>query len=390
MKRKICVITGSRAEYWLLKPLMEKLKEDKGVTLQILVTGMHLSSDFGLTYKDIEKDGFYINKKIDIRLSSDTSSGIARSMGLALEGFAKAYGKFNPDIVILLGDRFEIFSAACAAYISRIPIAHINGGEVTEGAFDDAFRHSITKMSTLHFVSTKRYRKRVIQLGERPDTVFNVGATTCDSIHKTKFLAKKEIEKKLRFKFNKYNVLITFHPVTLEHNTSKQQFQNLLDAIDGLKDTNFIFTKSNADTGGRIINKMMDEYAAKNSHKAKVFASLGHLKYFSAMKVVDVVLGNSSSGIIEAPILKTATINIGDRQKGRLKPKSIIDCKPVKSDIQKALKLAFSNKFKTVVQNVKNPYDRSNVAGNIRKMIKEFPLGGNILKKSFFDIKHNF
>jgi GDP/UDP-N,N'-diacetylbacillosamine 2-epimerase (hydrolysing) len=390
MKRKICVITGSRAEYWLLKPLMEKLKEDKDITLQILVTGMHLSGDFGLTYKDIERDGFYINKKIDIHLSSDTSSGIAKSMGLALEGFTKAYGRFKPDIVVLLGDRFEIFAAACAAYVSRIPIAHINGGEVTVGAFDDAFRHSITKMSSLHFVSTKEYRKRVIQLGEHPDTVFNVGATTCDSIHKTKFLTKKEIERKLNFKFNMHNVLITFHPVTLERNTAKQQFQNLLDAIDGLKDTNFIFTKSNADTGGRIINKMIDEYVAKNSRKAKVFASLGHLKYFSVMKVADVVLGNSSSGIIESPILKIATINIGDRQKGRLKPKSIIDCKPVKSDIQKALKLAFSNKFKTTVRNVKNPYYRSNVAGNIKKIIKEFPLGENILKKSFFDIKHKF
>jgi len=390
MKKKICVVTGSRAEYWLLKPLMEELKRDKSIALQTLVTGMHLSSDFGLTYKNIEKDGFYINKKIDIKLDSDTSPGIAKSMGLALEEFAKAYDKLWPDIVVLLGDRFEIFAAASAAHISRIPIAHINGGEVTEGAFDDAFRHSITKMSSLHFTSANEYRKRVIQLGERPSTVFNVGAIASDSIRKTKCLARKELERELNFKFNKQNILITFHPVTLEHNTSEIQFKNLLNAIDKLKDTHFIFTKANADTGGKAINRMIDEYVSKNYFRARAFASLGHVKYFSLIKVVDVVLGNSSSGVIEAPIFKTITVNVGDRQKGRLKTKSIIDCKPVKSSIQKALRIAFSKKFKTAVKNASNPYYKNNVSANIIKIMKKFPSGGNILKKQFFDIRHKF
>jgi len=390
MKKKICVVTGSRAEYYLLRPLLQLLKKDKGILLQVVATGTHLSHEFGQTHKDIEKDGFRINEKIDIGLKSDSSRGIAKSMALALEKFTRAYDKLKPDLVVLLGDRFEIFAAACAGHISGIAIAHINGGETTAGAIDDAFRHAITKMSQLHFVSTGQYRKRVIQLGEYPQTVFNVGATASDSIKAMKLLNREKLEKELKFKFNKRNLLITFHPVTLERGTAGRQFGNLLQAIDGLKETNFIFTKSNADSGGRIINKMMDEYAAKNKSRAKVFVSLGHLRYFSVIKQVDALLGNSSSGIIEAPMLKTATINIGDRQKGRLKTESIIDCLPEKSAIQKALLLAFSEQFKNKVRKAKNPYCRSNVAENIVKVIKKFLSGNNNLKKEFFNINHKF
>lgn len=390
MKRKICVITGSRAEYWLLKPLIKRLSGDKSVMFKLLVTGMHLSRDFGLTYKDIEKDGFCINRKINIKLDSDAPYGIAKSIGIAVEEFAKTYNEIEPDIVVLLGDRFEIFAAAVAAHISRVPIAHINGGEITEGAFDDALRHAITKMSCLHFVSTKEYKKRVIQLGEQPYAVFNVGAIVSDGIRETKYLTRKELEQELNLKFNKRNILITFHPVTLEKNTSRQQFQNLLNAIDSLKDTNFIFTKANADTGGRTINKMIEEYVEKNRHRARVFASLGHARYFSLIKLVDIVLGNSSSGIIEAPIFKTTTINVGDRQKGRIKPQTVIDCSPLEESIKKALRRAYSKKFKTKSGNAKNPYDKNNVSEKIIKILKKFPLGGGVLKKRFFDIKYKF
>ena len=326
MKRKICVVTGSRAEYGLLKPLMEEIKRDGGLKLQLIVTGMHLSPEFGLTYREVEKDGFVVDEKIEIILSSDTPVGISKSMGLAMIGFVEAYERLRPGLIVILGDRFEIFSVASAALISRIPIAHMCGGEITEGVFDDAMRHSITKMSHLHFASTEEYRRRVIQLGESPDRVFNVGAVSLDNIKRLDFLSKKELEKELNFIFNRHNLLITFHPVTLENNTSKKQFQNLLAVLDELKDTNLIFTKANADTGGRVINKIIDEYVSKNSHKAIAFISMGQLKYLSTMKFVDAVVGNSSSGIVEAPAFKIATVNIGDMQKGRMRAEIVINC----------------------------------------------------------------
>jgi len=385
MKRKICVVTGSRAEYGLLEPLLAVIDNDKNLKLQLLITGMHLSKDFGLTYHDIKKDGFCIDGTIDIALSSDTPVAISKSMALAVSGFAKAYHSLKPDIVVLLGDRFEIFAAATAAHVSRIPIGHIHGGEVTEGVVDDAFRHSITKMSQLHFASIETYRRRVIQLGESPERVFNVGALGLDNMKKLKLLSKKVLEKELNFKFNKHNLLATYHPVTLEKDTSEWQFKNLLDVVDELNDTNIIFTKANADTDGRIINRMLDRYASKRSDKTVVFASMGQLKYLSTMRFADAVVGNSSSGIIEAPSFKVGTIDIGDRQKGRIKAGSVVWCEPTKKSIRKAFKRLYSSQFQSQLRRVINPYGDGNTAKRIKRILKYYDIR-NALKKTFYDI----
>ena len=384
-KRKICIVTGTRAEYGLLFWLMKEIKKTDELILQIIVTGMHLSKEFGLTFQEIEKD-FVIDKKIEILLSSDSSIAISKSMGLAQISFAEAYKELSPDLVLLLGDRFEIFSAATAATVSRIPLAHIHGGETTEGAFDESFRHSITKMSHIHFTANNNYRNRVIQLGEDPKRVFNVGSLGVDSIRKIKLQSKEELEKSMNISLLKYNLLITFHPVTLENNTSKIQIKNLLKALDKLKNTHLIFTKSNADNGGRVINQIIDEYVKKNPIKSSSFDSLGQLRYLSAMKFVDGVIGNSSSGLIEAPSFKIGTINIGDRQKGRIKANSVIDCKPSTESIQIALKKLFSKSFLDNLQNTNNPYSGSKVVEQIIEIIKSKSLDG-ILKKTFFDIK---
>ena len=309
-KRRICVVTGTRAEYGLLYWLMKEIEYDKNLELQLIVTGMHLSPEFGLTYKEVEKD-FKINKKIEMLLSSDTNIGISKSMGLAQISFSEAYEELKPDIVVVLGDRYEIFSATSTAMIARLPIAHLHGGETTEGAFDEAIRHSITKMSHLHFTATNEYKNRVIQLGENPNRVYNVGGMGIENIKRLKLLSKEEFEKSIDFKLNKKNILVTFHPVTLEKSTAKQQFQELLNAIDKLEDTNIIFTKANSDTDGRVINSMIDEYVNKNSLKSVCFTSLGQLRYLSALQYIDAMVGNSSSGLGEAPSFKIGTINIG-------------------------------------------------------------------------------
>jgi GDP/UDP-N,N'-diacetylbacillosamine 2-epimerase (hydrolysing) len=388
MKRKICVVTGTRAEYGLLYWLMKEIEADKDLELQLIVTGMHLSPEFGLTYKEIEKE-FKIDKKIEMLLSSDTPIGISKSMGLAQISFAEAYAELKPDIVIVLGDRYEILSTVSAALISRIPIAHLNGGELTEGVIDDSIRHAITKMSHIHFTAIEEYRKRVIQLGERPIRVFNVGEAGLDNIKRLKLLSKEEFEKSINFKLNKKNILVTFHPVTLENNTAGEQVRELLNAIDELKDTNIIFTKANSDTDGRIINKMIDEYVLKNKHKAIAFTSLGQLRYLSAMQYVDAVVGNSSSGIVEAPSFKIGTINIGDRQKGRIRAESVIDCEPRKDSILKAFEKLYSKEFQEKLKNVKNPYGDGNSSKKIKEILKRINLD-SILKKSFYDIDFKY
>jgi GDP/UDP-N,N'-diacetylbacillosamine 2-epimerase (hydrolysing) len=368
-----------------LKPLLERIQTDSNLVLQLIVTGAHLSPEFGLTYKQIEKDKFAINKKIDIDLSSDNSAGIAKSMGIALMEFGKAYAKLGPDIVVLLGDRYEIFSAASAAAIARIPIAHISGGEVTQGAIDDVMRHAITKMSSLHFTAAKRYRDRVVQLGEDPKRVFNLGSLALDNIKNLKLLSKSALEKEMGFKFNKRNIVVTFHPATIEREGADRQFSNLLQAIDDLKDTNIIFTKANADSGGKIINKMITDYVGRNRGKAAAFVSLGCLRYLSLLQYVDAAVGNSSSGISEAPSFKIGTINIGDRQKGRIKAKSIIDCKPTKKDIMRAFKRVYSRGFQDSLKAVVNPYGGGNIALKIQDILKKCDLT-NIIKKKFYDI----
>jgi GDP/UDP-N,N'-diacetylbacillosamine 2-epimerase (hydrolysing) len=321
-KRKVCIFTGTRAEYGLLKPLMDEIKSDPDLELQIVASCMHLSPEFGLTYKEIEKDGFNIDEKVEMLLSSDTPSGIVKSMGLGMIGYTDALNRLKPDITVVLGDRFEALAFAIASFVNRIPIAHLYGGEATEGLIDEGIRHSITKLSYLHFTSTEEYRKRVIQLGEEPERVFNVGALGIDNIKKMKLLNKDEIESKLGIKFKSKNLLITYHPVTLKKDESEKEFKALLNVLREMEDTLFIFTKPNADTEGRRIIKLIEEFVKENNDKAIVFTSLGQLNYLSIMKYVDAVVGNSSSGIIEAPSLKVPTINIGDRQKGRIKLKA--------------------------------------------------------------------
>jgi len=384
-KRKVCVVTGSRAEYGLLYWFLKETEADHDLDLQLIATGMHLSSDFGLTYKEIEKD-FRIDKKIDMQLSTDNSVGISRSMGIAQTSIAEAYNELKPDIVVILGDRYEIFSAVSAAMIAKIPIAHIHGGELTEGSWDDNIRHCISKMAHLHFTATEEYRNRVIQLGENPNRVFNVGGVGIENIKRLPLLSKKELEKSINFNLNKKNILITYHPVTLENNTSHSQFQELLNAINELDDTNIIFTKTNSDLNGKVINQMIDKYIIENKKKAISFISLGQIRYLSALQYVDAVVGNSSSGLAEAPSFKIGTINIGERQKGRIKASSVIDCEPKKNSILKAFTQLYSTKFIKTLKSSINPYGDGQASKKIIDKIKKADLK-NILKKSFYDLK---
>ena len=383
---KICVVTGTRAEYGLLYWLMKEIDSDSELELQIIVTGMHLSPEFGLTYKVIEQE-FNINKKIEMLLSSDTPVGISKSIGLAQISFSEAYDELKPDLVILLGDRYEIFAAATAAMVARIPIAHLHGGETTEGAFDEAIRHSITKMSHLHFTATDEYRRRVIQLGEAPDRVFNVGGLGIENIKRLNLMSKEEFENSINFKLNNKNLLVTFHPVTLEESTTEQQFMQLLNALDTLINTHIIFTKANSDTDGRIINKLIDDYVNSNPSKSVAFASLGQLRFLSALQYVDGVVGNSSSGLAEAPSFKIGTINIGDRQKGRIKASSVIDAEPDYQSILKAIEHLYSDSFKETLITTKNPYGEGSASSEIIQIIKNTSLK-HILKKSFFDLPY--
>lgn len=383
-RRKICVVTGTRAEYGLLYWLMKEIDADPDLQLQLIATGMHLSPEFGLTYKMIEADGFKIDEKVEMLLSSDTPVGIAKSIGLGVIGFADAYERLKPDIVVLLGDRYEIFAAAQAAMVARIPIAHIHGGELTEGVIDESIRHSITKMSQIHFVTTEEYKKRVIQLGEQPHSVINVGAPGLDHIKKLHLLSKEELEDSIDFKLGKVNFLVTVHPVTLKNNT-EHFIEEVLNALDAFPYATIIFTKANSDTDGRIINQKIDEYMMKNQHRVKVFTTLGQLRYFSLLQYVDVVIGNSSSGIIEVPVFKKPTVNIGDRQRGRLKSISIIDCGETSEEIVQAIKVALSSEFQEILQQSNSVYGDGNASKRMKEVLKEISLE-NILLKKFYDI----
>ncbi|WP_315264288.1 UDP-N-acetylglucosamine 2-epimerase [Tannerella forsythia] len=381
--RKVCVVTGTRAEYGLLSRLMWLIRADHDLTLQIIATNMHLSPEFGLTYKEIEADGFTIDKKVEMLLSSDTSNAITKSIGLATIGFADAYEDLQPDILLILGDRFEILAAATAALIYKIPVAHLHGGEITEGAYDDAIRHAITKMSHLHFVSTEIYRQRVIQMGEHPSTVFNVGALGCENIKSLKLMRKDELEKSLGFKLDRNTILITYHPVTMECNTSEQQFRELLSAIDLFPELKVIFTMPNSDTDGRIIMKMIKEYVAKNPERTVWFDSLGCYRYLSVLQYIGGVIGNSSSGIIEVPSFHIPTINIGDRQKGRVAAASVLNSKPTQQDIQQRLAAILAPGYLNSLVSVTNPYDMPDTAKNILDTLKHQPI---VSIKSFYNL----
>ena len=381
-KRKICVVTGTRAEYGLLYWLMKKVKEDKDLELQIIATGMHLSPEFGLTYKVIEKDGFTINEKVEMLMSSDTAVGITKSIGLGVISFADAFNRLKPDLLVVLGDRYEILAAVQAALIARIPAAHIGGGDITEGVYDEAIRHSITKMSHLHFVTHSLAAKRVKQMGENPDYIFNVGSPGIDQIKRIKLLNREQLEADLEFKFREKNLLVTFHPVTLVTEPSDKQFQELLNTLDELGDeTGIIFTKPNSDSDGRILSKMIDEYVNSRPN-AKAYTSLGQLKYLSIIANVDVVVGNSSSGIYEVPSFKIPTVNIGDRQKGRLQAKSVINCRPVKREIVEAVKKSLFLDCSNVV----NPYGDGSSSEKILYKLKQINDYKELLIKHFFEV----
>lgn len=386
--KRIGIMTGTRAEYGLLKSLMQEINKDNDLELYLIVSGMHLSPEFGMTYKEIEEDGFEINAKVEMLLSSDSPAGISKSIGLGVIGFADEFQRADLDMLILLGDRYEALSAAICAMVMRIPIAHLHGGELTEGAIDEGIRHSITKMSYLHFTSTEQYRNRVIQLGENPERVFYVGALGVENIKKINLMTKEELERSIHFEIDENTVIVTYHPVTLENNTVEEQFLNLLEVLDRNPKIRMIFTKANADTNGRIVNELIDKYAAQNSERACAFVSLGQKRYLSALKYCRIVIGNSSSGIIEAPSFGKPIINIGDRQKGRICADSVINCGYTQQEIQQAMETALTKEFENKASNCRNPYEKENTAANIISVIKDYLLNDKIkLKKGFYDIK---
>lgn len=382
--RKICVITGTRAEFGLLRPLIELIANDKELQLQLIATGMHLSPEFGYTLNEITEAGFMVDKKVECLLSSDSSVGVSKTIALAVSGFADALDELAPDLVAVLGDRTEILGAVIATAMANIPIAHLHGGETTEGVYDEAIRHSITKFSHLHFTSTEAYRKRVIQLGEYPDTVFNVGAIGLDAIKKLSLLDREAFEKAISFKLKERNVLITYHPVTLEKEAPIETFENILTALDEVTDTALIFTHANSDKNGRIINKMITEYVNNHKDKAVEFKSLGQLRYLSALQFVDFVIGNSSSGILEVPAFHIPTINIGDRQKGRINCESVINSTNSLEDIKKSITFALDKQFREKIQQQEMLYGNGTAAEKILQIIKEH--NHISIKKSFYNI----
>ena len=385
MKRKICIITGSRAEYGLLETLIKLIQKDKDLSLQLVVTGTHLSPEFGYTIKEIKKDRCPISRKLEILLSSDTAQSITKSTGLAMISFADSLYELKPDLLILLGDRFEMLAAASAAHLANIPIAHISGGEITEGSFDDAIRHSITKMSWWHFVATKDYQRRVMQLGEDKSRIFITGGMGIDMIKNTKLFSKVDLQKSLKCKFSKKNLLISFHPETLGTKSSQNHLMEILSSLELLKETSLFFTAPNADSQGRTISKMIEDYV-KGNHNSYYFKSLGKERYLSMLKYVDGIVGNSSSGLTEAPNFKVATINLGNRQKGRSKAASIIDCEIKREEISKAIEKIYLASYKNKLKKVVNTYGKGGASKKIFKIIKFKKIPKN-LQKTFIDLK---
>ncbi len=386
--KKICVFTGTRAEYGLLQPLLTAIEKDKELELQLIVSGMHLSDEFGLTYQLIEADGFRIDEKIETLLGSDSPSGVCKSMGLGMIGYQGALERLSPDILIILGDRFETFTIVACALVLNLPVAHIHGGEKTTGAIDEGFRHAITKMSHLHFTCAPPYRERVIQLGEHPDRVFNVGALGVENIKNLPLLKEDAFRSKYGISRNRQYVLATFHPVTLESEKAEVQFNELLSALldKRFKDLSIIITKANADACGRRINKRIDAFALENKKRVMAFTSMGQIKYLSAMKYATAVVGNSSSGILEAPSFKIPVVNIGKRQNGRISADNIIHCPTQKALIVEALTKAISPDFRDNLASMNSPFDKKDTAKSIKNIIKTTDVSGIVIKE-FFDIK---
>lgn len=385
MKKTISVLTATRAEYGLLASVIKRLRQDENFDVQVVVTGMHLSPEFGLTYQEIEQDGIPISKKIEILMSSDTPVAISKAMGLAMISFAEYFDEVKPDALLVLGDRYETLAVCCAAMNACIPVFHLYGGETTEGAIDEAVRHSITKMSYLHFTSTEKYRKRVIQLGESPERVYNVGALGVENVLTVPLLTKEELGKTLDFSLSKPYVVVTFHPVTLEAGGVEVQCRELLKVFDHRSDLNYIITKANADAEGRVINQMLEEYASEHADRVAIFDSLGMRRYLSAVKYSFAVMGNSSSGIVEVPSFRVPTINIGNRQRGRIQAKSVINCEPRHESIENALKLMETRDFREEVTNVTNPYEKRETSTRIVAIIQQVLRTPIDLKKKFYD-----
>lgn len=384
MKRKICVITGTRAEYGLLRLLLKRIQSDTKYELQLVVTGMHQAPEFGSTFQEIKADGFDIDYNVEMLLSSDSTVGISKSVGLGVIGFADSFEQLRPDLVVVLGDRFEILAAVTAALFARIPVLHLHGGEVTEGSIDESIRHALTKMSHVHCVAAEEYRQRVIQLGEQPERVHCVGGLGVDAIKHMKLLDRSELEMSLDFKLKERNLLITFHPATLEDDSPKDQVTELLAALDEMSDTGLIFTLPNADAGGRQLIGLLQNFTSSHVN-ARTFASLGQLRYLSCMSFCDGVVGNSSSGLLEAPSLQKGTINIGNRQHGRLQASSIINCQPNRQEIQYALKRLFSSEFQASLHNISNPYGDGGATDRIFAVINNLQLD-TLAQKPFYDL----
>lgn len=384
-KRRICIVTGSRAEYGLLYWLMKEIGGDPDLQLQITATGMHLSPEYGLTYQQIEADGFSIDAKVEMLLSSDSPVGIAKSMGLGVIGFADTLDRLKPDMLVVLGDRFEILAAAQAAMVSRIPIAHIHGGETTEGAFDESIRHAITKMAQWHFVAAEPYRKRVVQLGEAPEHVYDFGAPGLDHLQHLEWMDRIALENSLAILLNSPTFLITYHPATLVQQEPVAAMNELLAALAEFPDATAIFTYPNADTGGRALIKRIDQWVTTNKHRAKAFVSLGQQRHLSLMREADVIIGNSSSGLTEAPALRKATVNIGDRQKGRLMAASVIDALEEKHSIVAAINKALSQEFRAGLPSTRSLYGSGDVSRRIKDILKTVVIQ---TQKAFFDIEH--
>ena len=382
--RKICVITTNRAEYGLLYWLMKGISVQPEFQLQLVVTGAHLSPEFGSTIDRIREDGFKVDRSFDLELFGDKALDITHSLALAIDGFGSSFQTLKPDLIVILGDRFEILAAASAALIANIPVAHLHGGELSEGAIDDSIRHAVTKLSHLHFAAAVPYRNRIIQLGEQPDRVFMVGGLGIDNINKIKLLSRPELEKAINLPFNKHNLLITYHPETLDPGKAGQQVNELLLALDKLSDTSLIFTMPNADTGHRIIVEKVQTFVQSRENRSILIPSMGQLNYLSAMKSVDAVVGNSSSGIIEAPSFGIGTINIGKRQDGRIRATSVIDCGITEPEISLAFETLYSQSFREQVKNVVNPYGTGGAAEKILSVLKETDFN-NLIIKRFYD-----
>ncbi|WP_341894449.1 UDP-N-acetylglucosamine 2-epimerase [Ferrovibrio terrae] len=383
-RRRICVITGTRAEYGLLSGLLQRMQADSAIELQILATAAHLNSDLGLTYREIEADGFRITK-VPMPIDGGETLATAQAVGSGLAALAETLHALHPDIVVVLGDRIELLAAASACLVLGIPLAHIHGGELTEGVIDDAIRHAITKMAHLHFPATEVYRNRILQMGEAPDRVFAVGALGIDNINQVDLIPPETLGKDLDFRLQSPMLIVTYHPETLDAESPLTGCQALLSALDTMPEARIVFTKANADPGGQAINRLIANWTERNVGRAKVFASLGMRRYLSLLHTADAVVGNSSSGIIEAPAMGIPTVNIGERQAGRLRAASILDC-PADSDaIAASIHVALSASFREKARQCEPPYGRGGAAERIHQILMTQPLAG-LLRKSFVDL----